>query len=89
MKDLPADPYGRGPLTYRRTDDGFLLYSWSEDLKWALSFGGPGHRMTPVIDAGRVLQPACHVSLSLIAGGCHDFGKMSAALSRTGLRESS
>lgn len=31
LEKLPADPYGRGPLTYRRTGGGFLLYSWGED----------------------------------------------------------
>ena len=33
LKVLPADPFGRGPLTYKRTDDGFLLYSWGENLQ--------------------------------------------------------
>ena len=28
---LPDDPFGAGPLSYRRTDDGFLLYSWGEN----------------------------------------------------------
>jgi hypothetical protein len=29
---LPDDPFGQGPLTYRRTADGFLLYSWGLNL---------------------------------------------------------
>jgi hypothetical protein len=29
---LPADPFGKGPLSYKRTDDGFLLYSWGPNL---------------------------------------------------------
>jgi hypothetical protein len=29
---LPDDPFGEGPLTYRRTADGFLLYSWGQNL---------------------------------------------------------
>jgi hypothetical protein len=30
---LPDDPFGEGPLTYERTADGFLLYSWGENRK--------------------------------------------------------
>jgi hypothetical protein len=30
---LPEDPYGPGPLTYKKTKDGFLLYSWGSNLK--------------------------------------------------------
>ncbi|MEN6425203.1 MAG: hypothetical protein ABFE13_07560 [Phycisphaerales bacterium] len=29
---LPDDPFGQGPLTYRRTADGFLLYCWGQNL---------------------------------------------------------
>jgi hypothetical protein len=29
---LPNDPFGEGPLTYRRTAEGFLLYSWGQNL---------------------------------------------------------
>ncbi|NLZ06414.1 MAG: hypothetical protein GXY19_14685 [Phycisphaerae bacterium] len=29
---LPEDPFGAGPLSYRKTSDGFLLYSWGENL---------------------------------------------------------
>jgi hypothetical protein len=29
---LPEDPFGEGPLTYRRTTEGFLLYSWGRNL---------------------------------------------------------
>jgi len=32
LKKLPMDPYSDGPLIYRRTDDGFLLYSFGTDL---------------------------------------------------------
>jgi len=28
LKEPPQDPFGPGPLTYRKTDTGFLLYSW-------------------------------------------------------------
>ena len=33
LSELPKDPFGQGPLTYKRTNDGFLLYSWGEDRK--------------------------------------------------------
>ena len=33
LKKLPIDPFGRGPLTYRRTGGGFLLYGWGEDFE--------------------------------------------------------
>jgi len=32
LKELPLDPYGDGPLTYKRTEDGFLLYSFGADF---------------------------------------------------------
>jgi len=32
LKELPMDPYSDGPLIYRRTDEGFLLYSFGTDL---------------------------------------------------------
>ncbi len=32
LPSLLADPFGKGPLSYRRTDDGFLLYSWGPNL---------------------------------------------------------
>ncbi|MDY0354240.1 MAG: hypothetical protein RBR19_00045 [Sedimentisphaerales bacterium] len=32
LSKLPQDPYANGPLSYRRTDDGFLLYSWGDNL---------------------------------------------------------
>jgi hypothetical protein len=32
LQKLPDDPFGKGPLTYERTDDSFLLYSWGENL---------------------------------------------------------
>ena len=32
LKKLPMDPYSDGPLIYRRTNGGFLLYSFGMDL---------------------------------------------------------
>jgi len=32
LVSLPEDPFGQGPLTYRRTADGFVLYSWGQNL---------------------------------------------------------
>jgi len=29
---VPDDPFGAGPLSYRRTADDCLLYSWGEDF---------------------------------------------------------
>ncbi|OHB66055.1 MAG: hypothetical protein A2Y77_07190 [Planctomycetes bacterium RBG_13_62_9] len=34
---VPDDPFGEGPLSYKRTADGFLLYSWGENGK---DYGG-------------------------------------------------
>jgi hypothetical protein len=33
LDKLPIDPYSGGPMVYRRTDGGFLLYSLGKDLK--------------------------------------------------------
>jgi len=33
LKKLPMDPYSDGPLVYRRTESGFLLYSFGRNLK--------------------------------------------------------
>ena len=33
LTKLPDDPFGPGPLTYNKTGDGFLLYSWGNNLK--------------------------------------------------------
>jgi hypothetical protein len=33
LTKLPDDPFSPGPLTYKKTADGFLLYSWGENLK--------------------------------------------------------
>ena len=33
LKQSPKDLFGQGPLTYRKTDKGFLLYSWGADRK--------------------------------------------------------
>ncbi len=32
LKELPIDPYNDGPLTYKKTEDGFLLYSFGADF---------------------------------------------------------
>jgi hypothetical protein len=33
LKKPPMDPYSDGPLVYKRTDDGFLLYSFGTNLR--------------------------------------------------------
>jgi len=33
LKELPIDPFSDKPLVYRRTDDGFILYSVSENFE--------------------------------------------------------
>jgi hypothetical protein len=33
LSSLPADPYSDGPLKYRRTEGGFILYSIGENFK--------------------------------------------------------
>jgi hypothetical protein len=33
LTKVPDDAFGPGPLTYKKTEDGFLLYSWGENLK--------------------------------------------------------
>jgi hypothetical protein len=33
LSQLPRDPYGPGMLSYRKTGQGFLLYSWGRDRK--------------------------------------------------------
>lgn len=32
LERVPRDSFGPGPLVYRRTEDGFLLYSWGLDF---------------------------------------------------------
>jgi len=32
LETIPNDPFGEGPLTYRKTSAGFLLYSWGQNL---------------------------------------------------------
>jgi len=32
LRHVPQDPYSTGPLTYKRTDGGFLLYSYGSDF---------------------------------------------------------
>ncbi len=33
LNELPQDPFSNGPLNYRKTKDGFILYSWGSDLE--------------------------------------------------------
>jgi hypothetical protein len=33
LTKLPVDPFSNGPLTYKKTADGFILYSWGSNLK--------------------------------------------------------
>jgi hypothetical protein len=33
LTELPIDPFGNGSLTYKKTEDEFLLYSWGSNLK--------------------------------------------------------
>lgn len=33
LTQLPLDPFSGGPLTYKKTKEGFLLYSWGSNLK--------------------------------------------------------
>jgi hypothetical protein len=33
LRQSPKDPFGKGPLTYRKTDREFVLYSWGTDRK--------------------------------------------------------
>jgi hypothetical protein len=33
LTKLPDDPFSNGQLTYKKTADGFLLYSWGSNLK--------------------------------------------------------
>jgi len=41
LREVPRDPYAPGPLSYARTDSGFVLYSWGRDRK-----DDGGHRVT-------------------------------------------
>ncbi|MCH7559510.1 MAG: hypothetical protein IIB56_18940 [Planctomycetes bacterium] len=47
LKKLPMDPYSDGPLVYKRTDEGFLLYSFGIDLKDDGGKLGLGSQGTP------------------------------------------
>jgi hypothetical protein len=49
---LPQDPFGKGPLTYSKTADGFELYSWGENLVDDGGRQGTGHDGTPRLYAG-------------------------------------
>ncbi len=33
IKQVPVDPFSDKPITYRKTDNNFLLYSWGDNLK--------------------------------------------------------
>ena len=47
LKKLPMDPYSNGPLVYKRTDEGFLLYSFGINLTDDGGKLGLGSRGTP------------------------------------------
>jgi len=47
LKELPLDPYSDAPLIYRRTNGGFLLYSFGMDLTDDGGKLGLGSRGTP------------------------------------------
>jgi len=47
LKKLPIDPYSDGPLIYRRTNGGFLLYSFGMDFTDDGGKLGLGSRGTP------------------------------------------
>ncbi len=47
LKKLPMDPYSDGPLIYRKTNGGFLLYSFGINLKDDGGKLGLGSRGTP------------------------------------------
>jgi hypothetical protein len=32
IRQIPIDPFSRGPLSYKKTEEGPLLYSWGENL---------------------------------------------------------
>jgi hypothetical protein len=44
---LPEDPFGKGPLTYTQTADGFRLYSWGENMVDDGGRQGAGRDGTP------------------------------------------
>jgi len=52
LKQLPKDPFGPGSLTYRKTDPGFLLYSWGTNLKDDGGQLGTGSQGQPGMWAG-------------------------------------
>ena len=33
LNEVPDDPFGQGPLSYRKMSEGFLLYSWGDNLR--------------------------------------------------------
>ena len=47
LKELPMDAYSDAPLAYRRTDEGFLLYSFGTNLKDDGGKLGRGRKGTP------------------------------------------
>ena len=56
IKELPIDPFSDKPLVYRRTQEGFILYSFGADFdddggqysKWGLGEEGGDHVFWPV-----------------------------------------
>ena len=47
LKKLPMDPYSDRPFVYRKTESGFFLYSFGENLKDDDGEMGLGSRGTP------------------------------------------
>jgi hypothetical protein len=33
LREIPRDPFAPGPLTYKRVEDSFVLYSWGENCR--------------------------------------------------------
>ncbi|MFA5291878.1 MAG: hypothetical protein WC496_02460 [Phycisphaerae bacterium] len=65
MVKMPFDVYRNGPLTYRKTDTGFILYSFSEDRdddggKMGVSKEGKPYMWNSEGDA--VFWPVTHLS---------------------------
>ncbi len=58
LEQVPSDPYSSGPLVYRRTEGGFLLYSYGLDFdddggrpsKWGQGEQGGDQVFWPVVD---------------------------------------
>jgi hypothetical protein len=56
LKEIPRDPFAPNPVTYKKKDDDFLLYSWAADFdddggipsKWGDGEGGGDQVFWPV-----------------------------------------